>query len=402
MVRRLFLTPPTLPEDTVTRCLIIPNDKLWLGIFNAAILLTIKAYNYEQVNDTDLAPDDVAAKCYEIYEAYIREECTVCSCNCPDITYRILADGTIEQSEDGGVTWTPAPNVDPRQTGTLYPPLPLAEGELTRCAASENMVATITGLIDQTADELESAASVAEIVTDLITSVAVFLGAIGVIGGLAGVAIGRIFSFGGTAVRAAFDNDVFDRLKCNFFCNLGDDGVVTTGRLAAMHAQIDVDETGLANMHLHDLLTLFGEVGLTNMGRAGSSTGTGCGDCGCGCTVQQDYEAESDDFSGSPVVANGPFLGRNLIAGSPLTFVIPDRAGRTIASFLVAWSGASGAGGLTLTIGAQDSEESPVTRTGTESPLHTFVPSADDDTVTLSVSGTLAYHINFVQVFYDC
>lgn len=58
-----FLTPPSLPETTACRTLQIPDDKLWLGIFNSALLETIYWYNYEQVNDTDLTPEETAAAC---------------------------------------------------------------------------------------------------------------------------------------------------------------------------------------------------------------------------------------------------------------------------------------------------------------------------------------------------
>jgi len=64
-MRKLFLTPPTLPEVEECRQLKIPSDKLWLGIFNAALLSTTYAYNYEQVHETDLTPEECAAYCYE-------------------------------------------------------------------------------------------------------------------------------------------------------------------------------------------------------------------------------------------------------------------------------------------------------------------------------------------------
>jgi len=71
MVRKLFLTPPqTVPLEVDCRTLEIPSHPLWLGIFNAAILQTTYAWNYEQINDTDLSPDETAALCYQIMLDY--------------------------------------------------------------------------------------------------------------------------------------------------------------------------------------------------------------------------------------------------------------------------------------------------------------------------------------------
>lgn len=71
MVRKLFLTPPDTPGETACRSIEIPNSPQWLGIFNAAILMLTNPYNYEQVNEGDLSPDEVAAICYEKYVAYL-------------------------------------------------------------------------------------------------------------------------------------------------------------------------------------------------------------------------------------------------------------------------------------------------------------------------------------------
>jgi len=59
-----------VPSETDCRTLKIPSHKLWLGIFNAAILETTYAWNYEQVNDTDLSPEETAALCYQIMLEY--------------------------------------------------------------------------------------------------------------------------------------------------------------------------------------------------------------------------------------------------------------------------------------------------------------------------------------------
>jgi hypothetical protein len=65
MTRKLFITPASMPEDEECRQLKIPSSKEWLGIFNAALLATTYAYNYEQLDEADLTPEECAAFCYD-------------------------------------------------------------------------------------------------------------------------------------------------------------------------------------------------------------------------------------------------------------------------------------------------------------------------------------------------
>jgi len=75
MVKKLFLTPPDTPSETQCRSLEIPSSQQWLGIFNAALLTMANQYNYEQVNDTDITPEEAAAVGYAVYEAYLTSVC---------------------------------------------------------------------------------------------------------------------------------------------------------------------------------------------------------------------------------------------------------------------------------------------------------------------------------------
>lgn len=70
-----FLTPPTLPEDTQCRGLVIPASKEWLGLFSDALLELTYSRNFEQVNNTDLTPDEVANLCYTTYLAWLDSTC---------------------------------------------------------------------------------------------------------------------------------------------------------------------------------------------------------------------------------------------------------------------------------------------------------------------------------------
>lgn len=76
MVRRLFLCPASIPSETQGRCLLIPASQDWLGVVNAALLQMTDEGNYEQVNDTDITPEEAAATAYQMFEAFIASECS--------------------------------------------------------------------------------------------------------------------------------------------------------------------------------------------------------------------------------------------------------------------------------------------------------------------------------------
>lgn len=70
-----FLTPPVSSDVLECRTLLIPNTKEWLGIFNSALLETVYYWNYEQVNDTDLTPEETAEACRAIVWEYFDASC---------------------------------------------------------------------------------------------------------------------------------------------------------------------------------------------------------------------------------------------------------------------------------------------------------------------------------------
>jgi len=66
-----FLTPPSIPDGTECRKLEMPATLEWLGIFNSMLTLGINPYNWKQVDDTDLTPEQAAAACYDILQKFL-------------------------------------------------------------------------------------------------------------------------------------------------------------------------------------------------------------------------------------------------------------------------------------------------------------------------------------------
>lgn len=104
MVRKLFLTPPNMPGENQCRSLEIPSSPEWLGIFNQALLQLAQAYNYEQVNETDLTPDEVAAYCYQAYEAWLESTCAAGTDEIPTPFWDDVTD-TDDQEPVGMQPW---------------------------------------------------------------------------------------------------------------------------------------------------------------------------------------------------------------------------------------------------------------------------------------------------------
>lgn len=107
MARKPFLTPSGYGSGVETRCIEIPSDPQWLGIFNSALLETTYWWNYEQVNPTDLEPEEVAQICYGIFERYLAGECGTVD----DVRQNPFNPCTLEKTFDGGETWIPFANL---------------------------------------------------------------------------------------------------------------------------------------------------------------------------------------------------------------------------------------------------------------------------------------------------
>lgn len=107
MARKRFRTPPTLPEDTQCRGTVVPASKEWLGLYSDALLELTYAHNYEQVEPTDLTPDETASLAYQQYLAWLDSTCGGGDCSLPGFdppvrTYRRNpTTGRIEWQNNG-------------------------------------------------------------------------------------------------------------------------------------------------------------------------------------------------------------------------------------------------------------------------------------------------------------
>lgn len=192
------------------------------------------------------------------------------------------SEGELERSTNGGVTWIAFPDGDPRQSGNMFGPLPLAAGNTTRCAAAENIVANFEAQIDQYADKLQEGTTVFELILAIDAGVIVFTGFAGALAFFIAAFAAELLALGESAVRSAFDSEVWDRLKCNLDCNVQSDGTFTAANITSIHDQINEDELGVTVILLNQMIDTLGPVGMTNAGRIGGADGDTCESCDCG------------------------------------------------------------------------------------------------------------------------
>ncbi len=217
-------------------------------------------------------------------------ENTVCL---SDVIYDSGTDA-IERSIDGGMTYFPLPEGDPRHGAAYrYPPITATD---VRCQAASNMTRFISDLVAQVLLVVDEAGAF-EGLTAIILPFILELGPFGILIDLV-LALGFIlFSAGAAAIAAAFTSGVYDTLTCIFDCALSADGTCTADQLAAINTQIDAQIGGLAATVLHALLLLTGEVGLSNMAQRANDPSPNCSGCACDWCYHFDFSVDDGGFA---------------------------------------------------------------------------------------------------------
>jgi len=198
-----------------------------------------------------------------------------CGDEAPD-QFRWTEDGVLERSQDGGATWTPAPEFDPRQNSPRFPEPAGTEGASKRCIAATGMVAIIKQQIgDQLTDDM-SHYTLGQLIADWVGTM---IGTSNPFKALIVIAVNQIFALIISVLRAALTETVYDTLLCIFYCNMANDISFDEARLDQVTTDIGDQIGGIATLFFQQLINLLGVVGLTNLARAGGATSGDCSDC---------------------------------------------------------------------------------------------------------------------------
>lgn len=188
---------------------------------------------------------------------------------------------TVQITNDGGITWQDAPTLDPR-TSVVFQ-LPANPTSNPKCDAAERAIDTL-------ADEINAflnGSSVLQTVNTLIDLILVFVPGFGIVAAVIWVVVEALLAIGTTAIALAFSSEVYSTLKCLWFEQVGDDGVMSE---AGKNAFLDsVTATWPTDAVIPAVVSLlvddFGLVHLNNAAVTRTETGD-CSECACpGCYI---------------------------------------------------------------------------------------------------------------------
>jgi len=241
--------------------------------------------------DTPIGKDEIEA----FRDDLIRRLMMSCCGDEIPVQYRYTEDGFLQRSEDGGATWTDAPEYDPRNNSPQFPPVPGDDGDDKKCLAATGAVALIKAQVgDQLTDDM-SRYTLGQLISDW-TNTLINSGG-NIFQALVTVATNQIFALVIATLRPALTDPVYDTLQCIIYCNMDDDATINDSQWQAIRDQITSQIGGIAGVFLEHLVYLLGAGGMTNLVRAG---GAAEGDCsGCDCNESCNYEwSLFDDFIG--------------------------------------------------------------------------------------------------------
>lgn len=210
-----------------------------------------------------------------------------CGCGCGNdgqLT-RYNGDGVFQVSNDGGATWTDAPNQDPRNNVTQAPPPVIGEGEDGKCKAANSGVAWFIKEQQDNLKLVEAGAGIAEFGAQIIafmiaTGLAVITGGAGIVllGAINAFLVGVIAS----EFEGAFNDAYWDKFLCALYCNMGDDLSFSEAQFQAVKSEMLTESNILARTWMDKFLYAIGAKGLTNAIRLGALGTKSCDSCGCG------------------------------------------------------------------------------------------------------------------------
>jgi hypothetical protein len=207
-----------------------------------------------------------------------------------EIIFQWTEGGTLQQSSDGGATWQDAPQEDPRNSSTVYPPVPEVEGQNLKCNAAKgirNLIKEQVG--DQLTDDM-SRYTLGQLINDWVTT---YIQTSNPFEALITIITNQILALVIATLRPALTDDVYDELECCMYNNMATDLSFSDEQWDSARNCISTNIVGIAGVFLEHLIFLIGRVGLTNMARAQSEIDATCSCAGCDLTDWTFFDSES-------------------------------------------------------------------------------------------------------------
>lgn len=310
--RPSFPIPEELEPETFCLCLQIPNDPVWKTVIAGLLFQPAEWFNWQR-------DDDRSGKILAHYwrTLYNEIDWSTMSCCCDDTTIVIIQispSGEVEVSTDGGETYTPAPEQDPRNGVPRLPPALPPGGADDKCTYADSVVELFKQGVIDVLEEASTVQEIIAIITGILAGVLGFAGPIlTFIGAVIAVLANGIFAAGVSAVQAAYTEDFWNMLRCLIYLHINADGSFTQSQLDAIYAGMSGD--AIAIFITQNWLAALGTAGMTNSARALYGSPTADCDCSEACSSLYDIYGtygtlvDSDDTS---ITVEATFDGPNL------------------------------------------------------------------------------------------
>jgi len=292
--RPSFPVPDDLTPETYCLQIEMPNDPTWKAVIAGLLWQPAEWFNWQR--DEARSGKELAQYWRKIYECIDWSDMSCCCVNkndSPTGFYRENAAGQMETSSDGGVTWVVNTTQDYRVNSGQFPPLSAdALGADAKCQSANNVLA----YLQHSQAKYDEAWTASGDIGALVAAVLALIQEIGLLGGFSALTIAAAgfpymlvlgvvvaaYYFGRSAWAASFSDPFWAEVLCAIYCNIGDDGYVSTGQFTTMLAKIDAIGFSAARLYIWAVVNSMGSVGLTNAARTMSASVESCEDCVCG------------------------------------------------------------------------------------------------------------------------
>jgi len=283
-----YLTPQELPEESVCRSLLIPDDSEWLALFGGALTELQLKYNWE--DSGGLTVDETISKMMQIINNWYTEPCASCTLPGGGRIIRIGEHGHIEELGDDG-SWS-----DPTGDYVIPPPEAREGGtELDQnCLAAKNAVNVLQQLYETLSEQWAAHVSEAEAATEFTLALIAIVGfefapiTAGIVA-FFGVVFASLYTALEYLGADLWTEDFTDQMVCFLLtCVNNDDGVVTfdydcfMGQLNSLTDSFGLSELQL-RLYLQVSYILYFIGGIDGLNLAGGTTEITNDDCAfCG------------------------------------------------------------------------------------------------------------------------
>jgi hypothetical protein len=295
------------PPESMAVTLCVPKNTEHLAAFFGA-LYQLTIWTSWQRNGTNEGKQvaDVWWRYFLSWDQSISDtECEDGMSNCcvePQVTRRVNPEtGLIEQSVNGGASWSPA-------AGTLSsyivePIPPVTSGVAgTKCDAATNLSGQVDAWIEQVTNDFDTATSLLEfalaVLTAVLTAVVTLVTAATLTAAEAlfmatlGAALTAAWGAGKTVFTSYWTTEIKDGIFCDAYCNIGENGSFTDVQFSNFWADCNRHmPASPAKMLFMGFLSSVGRQGVNAMAATGMAADSDCDDCNCDDCPTRPYVA---------------------------------------------------------------------------------------------------------------